>query len=165
MAFHEQGIKGTTIANIAERAGIPVGNVYYYFKTKDAFAAAVIAHYRDEMQSTFAKLSDDPVEALREYVSWSLKAPSVIASLGCERATLCADLARVGSELAGDARDLVAEELSFVVARVGEDRSDLATELVAQVHGIKALCHALGQRSLVERLGVQLHGWIRARVR
>lgn len=26
----------TTLADIAERAGVAVGNVYYYFKTKDA---------------------------------------------------------------------------------------------------------------------------------
>ncbi|MBO0730160.1 MAG: helix-turn-helix transcriptional regulator, partial [Acidimicrobiaceae bacterium] len=32
---HRQGVEKTTLADIAEAADVPVGNVYYYFKTKD----------------------------------------------------------------------------------------------------------------------------------
>ena len=31
--LHEQGVERTTLADIALAAGVPVGNVYYYFKT------------------------------------------------------------------------------------------------------------------------------------
>ena len=34
-AFHEQGVERTTLADVASRADVPLGNVYYYFKTKD----------------------------------------------------------------------------------------------------------------------------------
>ncbi|MGR7000293.1 helix-turn-helix domain-containing protein [Yinghuangia aomiensis] len=33
--LHRQGVEKTTIADIAQAADVPVGNVYYYFKTKD----------------------------------------------------------------------------------------------------------------------------------
>jgi len=33
--IYRQGVEATTIADIAEAADVPVGNVYYYFKTKD----------------------------------------------------------------------------------------------------------------------------------
>ena len=40
--LHQQGVERTTLADIAKAADVPVGNVYYYFKTKDDVIAAVI---------------------------------------------------------------------------------------------------------------------------
>ena len=40
--LHEQGVEKTTLADIAQAAEIPVGNVYYYFKTKDQLIEAAI---------------------------------------------------------------------------------------------------------------------------
>src|SRR5437588_8034566 len=46
--FHEQGVETTTIADIAQAADVPLGNVYYYFKTKDELIeAAIDSHARD----------------------------------------------------------------------------------------------------------------------
>jgi AcrR family transcriptional regulator len=41
--IHQQGVEKTTIADIAQAADVPVGNVYYYYKTKDDLVAAAIA--------------------------------------------------------------------------------------------------------------------------
>jgi AcrR family transcriptional regulator len=38
-----RGFRETSLADIAEAARVPVGNVYYYFKTKDELAEAVVA--------------------------------------------------------------------------------------------------------------------------
>ena len=40
--MHRQGVPATTLAQVAEAADVPVGNVYYYFKTKDDLIRAVI---------------------------------------------------------------------------------------------------------------------------
>src|SRR5579872_4599331 len=46
--IYRQGVEATTIADIAEAADVPVGNVYYYFKTKDELVTATIeSHARD----------------------------------------------------------------------------------------------------------------------
>lgn len=43
--LHEQGVEKTTLADIARVAEVPLGNVYYYFKTKDRLVeAAIDAH-------------------------------------------------------------------------------------------------------------------------
>ena len=36
-----RGFRETSLADIAEAARVPVGNVYYYFKTKEELAEAV----------------------------------------------------------------------------------------------------------------------------
>jgi TetR/AcrR family transcriptional regulator, transcriptional repressor for nem operon len=46
--LHEQGFQRTTLADVAERASVPLGNVYYSFKTKEALAEAVIASHEGE---------------------------------------------------------------------------------------------------------------------
>jgi AcrR family transcriptional regulator len=37
--FYEQGVFPTTLAEVAERAEVPLGNVYCYFKTKEQIDA------------------------------------------------------------------------------------------------------------------------------
>ena len=39
--LYQQGVERTTLVEIAELATVPVGNVYYYFKTKNELIAPV----------------------------------------------------------------------------------------------------------------------------
>ena len=43
LLFPEQGVAGTTVAEIAQRAGVTSAMVHYYFKTKDQLLDAVVA--------------------------------------------------------------------------------------------------------------------------
>ena len=43
LLFSEQGVAGTTVAEIAQRAGVTSAMVHYYFKTKDQLLDAVVA--------------------------------------------------------------------------------------------------------------------------
>src|SRR5437588_2922218 len=52
--LHEQGVEKTTLADIAQAADVPVGNVYYYFKTKDELVASAIEAHADDVQATLA---------------------------------------------------------------------------------------------------------------
>src|SRR5215472_18745128 len=46
--FHEQGVHRTTLAEVADRADVPLGNVYYYFKSKDELLGAVLDCYQEQ---------------------------------------------------------------------------------------------------------------------
>ena len=39
---YQHGFRTTSLADIAEAAKVPVGNVYYYFKTKDEIGEAIV---------------------------------------------------------------------------------------------------------------------------
>src|SRR5689334_25208938 len=54
--LHEQGVERTTLADIAQAADVPVGNVYYYFKTKDELVAAAIDAHAEDIRTTLASL-------------------------------------------------------------------------------------------------------------
>src|ERR671919_2933102 len=54
--LHQQGVESTTIAEIAQSADVPPGNVYYYFKTKDEFVEAVIDAHAQAVAEMLASL-------------------------------------------------------------------------------------------------------------
>jgi AcrR family transcriptional regulator len=43
----QHGFNQTTLADIARKSEVPLGNVYYYFKTKDELGSALIEHRAD----------------------------------------------------------------------------------------------------------------------
>src|SRR3954471_13214863 len=53
---YRQGVARTTLADIAQAADVPVGNVYYYFKTKDDIIAAVVRAHGEGLESTLGDL-------------------------------------------------------------------------------------------------------------
>ena len=55
--LYERGVEKSALADIAAAADVPLGNVYYYFKTKDALVSAVIEHYRQTFGEMNAQLS------------------------------------------------------------------------------------------------------------
>jgi TetR/AcrR family transcriptional repressor of nem operon len=57
--LYEQGVERTTIAEIAEAADVPPGNVYYHFKTKDRLIEAQQSPPTRATSSTCSALSSD----------------------------------------------------------------------------------------------------------
>ena len=54
--LHRQGAFATTLAQVAQAADVPAGNVYYYFKTKDDLIRAVIDARCDQVRAMLGSL-------------------------------------------------------------------------------------------------------------
>jgi len=69
--FAECGYEGTSIATVAERAGLSKQNLMYYFPTKEALYRRVLDGVLDDWLARMASLADasrEPGEVLRDYV-------------------------------------------------------------------------------------------------
>jgi TetR/AcrR family transcriptional regulator len=68
--FAETGFSGTTVAAIADAAGLPKPNVLYYFKSKEGLYRAVLKRILELWMEAMHDLSadDHPREALRDYI-------------------------------------------------------------------------------------------------
>jgi TetR/AcrR family transcriptional repressor of nem operon len=53
--FNEAGYNATGIAQITERAGVPKGSFYNHFDSKEAFAAAILRHYAEQVDTAWAQ--------------------------------------------------------------------------------------------------------------
>src|SRR5271154_2332888 len=84
--FHRIGLTATSLAHIAKDAEIPIGNVYYYFKTKEELALAAIAKRKEQFSASYAQLEEniaDPRQRLIEAVSYFEKVRDEYAKYGC----------------------------------------------------------------------------------
>src|SRR5277367_81588 len=98
--LHMQGFHRTTLAHVAERAKVPLGNVYYYFKTKEALAEAVIAAHEAALRELFASwvaAHREPRLRLRRLVRAPLDPAASIVQFGCPHGSLCQELEKLGA--------------------------------------------------------------------
>src|ERR1700684_9824 len=90
-ATYLYGFGSTSIADIAKEARVPLGNVYYYCKTKDEIGGAIV----ELRVSRFKKLLQDldegnsPKERLCGVVDIKIKNREALARGGCPVGTSC----------------------------------------------------------------------------
>jgi len=74
--FAECGYEGTSIADVAERAGLSKQNLMYYYPSKQALYQRVLDEVLDEWLARMESLADEtqePAEVLRAYVQAKLR--------------------------------------------------------------------------------------------
>lgn len=149
--LYEQGFRGTSLGDIAERADVPLGNVYYYFKTKEDLARAVIARRRLDIEARSADIegtTTDPRERLREFVRRAGQVRTRVADYGCPYGTIAQELGKGEGVLADEAGDLLRVQADWVATQyeaLGTPRAQARTEaidLVAAMQGTSLLTHA-----------------------
>jgi TetR/AcrR family transcriptional regulator, transcriptional repressor for nem operon len=106
--LHEQGVERTTLADIAKAADVPVGNVYYYFKTKDELISAVIDAYEHDYGTLVATLGQQhtPQARLRALIRAWTDARERLTQYGCPIGTLSAELGKRSDGLGREAASM-----------------------------------------------------------
>src|SRR5580693_9159604 len=97
LLLHQQGVEKTTLADIAKAADVPVGNVYYYFKTKDEVIAAVIDAHAQQIKVTLAAIDArhrSPRSRLKALVRELTGQSEIVAQHGCPLGSLCSELGK-----------------------------------------------------------------------
>src|SRR5918995_4383943 len=164
---YRQGVERTTLADIAEAADVPVGNVYYYFKTKNDIVAAVVQTHVEQIESTLFALEHrhrNPKARVKALVGVVAQQRNSIAHHGCPYGSLCSELAKraEGSEpLAAQLMQVLLGWAEQQFRSMGRRHAhDLAVELVAAHQGSAVLANALGQPEILARQARRLERWI-----
>jgi AcrR family transcriptional regulator len=164
---YRQGIETTTLADIAEAADVPLGNVYYYFKTKDEIIDAVVQSHLDMIRTTLAEIEKGhrtPKARLKALVKVLAGERDAIARYGCPQGSLCSEVNKRGAGSDHFAADLIRVPLTWVedqFRRMGcKDANELAVTLMATYQGTALLSNTLGDPSLMLRESRRLGRWI-----
>lgn len=165
---HTQGLERTTIAAIATHADVAPGSVYYYFKTKDDVAQAVLAAHQQQWDLQVAGWESlaDARERLVAYIDADVSKASEVTAHGSALAGLAADLRRATPELADHAADVLTSVVDWAAAQFGElgfsaDAARArALHLVTGMEGAAAMAHALGEPDALEREAAHLRRWV-----
>src|SRR5690349_3266054 len=102
---HQQGFHQTTLADIAQQAHVPLGTVYYFFKTKEAIGEALVEHYLRIYRGACQQWNSepDPKARLEAFIRVMLGDGQRLSESGCPIGTLCAELHKQGGPLAQQA--------------------------------------------------------------
>jgi TetR/AcrR family transcriptional regulator, transcriptional repressor for nem operon len=164
--LHAQGVERTTLADIAQAADVPVGNVYYYFKTKDELVEAVLDSRIAETQAALETLGHHrtPKARLKAFVRMLVGNADLTALYGCPQGSLCSELDKrtdgPGTECAELLRLPIvwAEEQFRALGR--RDAHELAVALIASYEGIALLTNTFRDPQLMTREGRRLERWV-----
>ena len=165
---YRYGVQRTTLADIAEAADVPLGNVYYYFKTKDDLVAAVVQTHVDQLGFAVAELERRhraPKARLKALVGMIAEQGETITRYGCPYGTLSSELTKRDD---ASSKALTARLMETLVGWVEEqfaalgrrDARDCAIELVVAYQGAAVVGSALGKPEVMARGASRLKKWI-----
>jgi TetR/AcrR family transcriptional regulator, transcriptional repressor for nem operon len=166
LVLHQQGVEKTTLADIAHAADVPVGNVYYYFKTKDELVQAAIDAHAQDIQTMLASFDRhrSPKARLKALARALTDQRELAARYGCPHGTLCSELdkrddglGQAGAILMQLSIDWVEQQFRSMGRR---DARDLAVAMIAAYQGIMLLTNTFRQPELIVREARRLERWI-----
>jgi TetR/AcrR family transcriptional regulator, transcriptional repressor for nem operon len=164
---HARGLGTISLAEIAQSAEVPLGNVYYYFKTKVAIGQAVIAQRDSELQKVqqLCDAASSPRARLKAFIQMTMDNRDVLARAGCPIGSLCVELSKaagpLGAEAAVPFRKLISWlEGHFAALGREEERRSLALHLLSALQGVSLLASSFHDPNLVLREAKYLKAWV-----
>jgi AcrR family transcriptional regulator len=166
---YEHGFAPTSLADIAQASGVPLGNLYYYFKTKDAIGEALVE--KMSVTSAAARAMWDaelePRERIEAFIRATMDSREDVARHGCPVGTLCSELHKEPGPLAERAASLLGDfvewlEVQFRLLGKGAESRDLAFHLVSALQGASLLANTFQSTRQFTRECNRLKKWVRS---
>jgi TetR/AcrR family transcriptional repressor of nem operon len=165
--FHQAGFKDTSIADIAEDSGVPLGNVYYYFQTKDDLVAAVIEMRTEAIKAEARQWEEnpDPRERLLSLLDLQISMKDNIAKYGCPIGSMCQELDKERPPVASEADGLMNWVLIWITRQfeeMGQKQADqFGLQLMSALQGCGVVANALKDPKIIELEMARLKTWIK----
>lgn len=156
--FWRQGYALTSLADLARESGVPLGNIYYYFKTKAELArmvANVFVEETERMLNEITNASSDPrgrMQMLLDRLAHTLKSR---VEHGCPIAFGVRDFRDEAPEAATRAAESFSLLITFIARELGRTglRPSLALgtarNAIVEWQGGIALAHALKEPAIL----------------
>ena len=167
--IHQQGFNKTTLADIAQESNVPLGNVYYYFKTKDDIGHTLIEHRTDSIQNQlneWGKLPDAKKRILA-LIKAVANNHEMLSQSGCPIGSLCQELHKEGGPLADEATKMFTMLLAWLSEQFrllgeGKESSSLAVHLLSALQGASLLTHSFNDPKLILQETTRMEQWVSA---
>jgi len=173
--FYSRGYNQTSFSDISDEAGIPRGNFYYYFKTKEDILAAVMDQRLGEFQQVLSaceQASEQPLQRLLCLLHFPLQKQDEVLHYGCPIGTLSAELAKQQEPDISRARltavfDLMKNWIEQQLAEMGQGQraSEIAMNLLAKMQGVIMISNVYNDAAFLQKgIDAIQHWWQQSRV-
>lgn len=168
--FYSRGYNQTSFSDISKQTGIPRGNFYYYFKTKEDILDAVIDARVDEylhMLTDCEKASDNPAVRLQQFVKLPLLHEEQVLKYGCPIGTLGSELIKEqDQQILRDRLTAVFDvllswcEQQFKSLGYEHRAHDHAMDLLAKLQGVSVLSNVYHDSQFLHRSVQGIQQWL-----
>jgi AcrR family transcriptional regulator len=167
--FYHRGYNQTSFHEIADATGIPKGNFYYYFRSKDELLKAVIDERVARIERMLAEWdgqSADPRARLARFVQMLVGNCDELVRYGCPLGSLNAELGKTQPALKIQAQKLfdvllawIARQLEALGFKEARARA-LALTLTARAQGITLMSNVYENDDFLREEAAGLERWI-----
>lgn len=165
--IHQQGFARTTLAEIAKEANVASGSVYYYFRSKDDIAAAIVAKRVGDIEEMLQRKNalPDPRARLQSLVQVWVDDRDIDSLYGCPIGSLCYELAKGRGALSAHAAKPIRLLIDWCEAQFralghAKEAPVSALHLVAALQGISLVANSLGEPAAIRREAKYLKAWL-----
>jgi len=165
--IYEQTFHTTTLADIAKLADVPLGNVYYYFKTKDAIMDAVLKKRAGDWRVLFQQWEQIPdiKQRLVALLNYHVEQSDILSRFGCMIGSLCQELGKQGGDISDSAATLLNDILQWIESQFsqlgkGEESKPLAEHLLANIQGMSLMSVTFSSPEYLTKQSKNLETWL-----
>lgn len=167
--FYKRGYNQTSFQDISDATGIPRGNFYYYFKTKDEILTAVVDSRINEISLLLSSIDNETDDARQRLLMFSNilehNRDNVIQS-GCPFGTLTSELAKDEPALQEKSAEIFAVIRQWMKQQFTAlglaNADDMALDLLARLQGVTVMACAFKDPDYLARSHQQIKDWINA---
>lgn len=166
--FYVRGYNQTSFSDIAEETGIPRGNFYYYFKTKDEILTAVLEHRQGQIESLLEACensSSEPRDQLLYMIEILIREEDSIIKYGCPLGTLSSELSKSSLTMQQQVVSIFETLRAWIDKKLSlagfSDRSQaLSMEILSRLQGTTVLANVYHDIEFLRRSAIQHKQWL-----
>lgn len=168
--FYSRGYNQTSFSDISDETGIPRGNFYYYFKTKEDILAAVMKQRLNEFQQVLnacEQSSPQPLQRLLCLLQIPLQKEVEVLHYGCPIGTLSAELAKQQQVDISRTRltavfDLMKNWIEQQLVEMGQTQraSEIAMNLLAKMQGVIMIANVYNDAAFLHKGMDEIQLWL-----
>ncbi len=166
--FYHKGYNQTSFSDIADESGVPRGNIYYYYRTKDELLSAVIDWKLKAFNQMFKNWEETipvPIERIKKFVQYLIDSSEEVRHYGCPVGSLNIELAKSQRELQTKTRelfDLLRHWLKkqFLQMNLEDNAEDLALQFLSRTQGINVVAQVYDDTTFLEQETTRIHSWL-----
>ena len=167
--FYRRGYNRTSFTDIVDTSGVPRGNIYYYFRTKEEILLAALDHRMriienmlNEWDTKFAA----PQERMKRFVRVMIAGHEATSLYGCPMGSLNMELGKDQPELQAIASKMFQRFLDYfryqfeAMGYSPQRARNLSMQLMSRTQGISMMTHVLREPQIMQDAHPEIDHWI-----
>lgn len=166
--FYHKGYHNTSFSDVVKASGVPRGNIYYYFKSKEQILHAALAYRQSRIAQMLRNWSAQyrtPIERLNRFLEILPDSIDSLVRFGCPMGTLNAELGKNDPALQAEAKNMFLLFEDWLTDQFSElgyagRAREFARRLLARGQGISMITHVYRDRRFLMQETDLLGRWV-----